>query len=249
MRGWKALIVLLGLIVMFCAIGTWTFITWITPLVFSTAQLWPTGPDELWMWLCIGGTTAGIVLGFTIDQSTLWTDRLPLRSDAGAAASNTGAAIGILGSAVSIARLDPTDLLAVLFIAAIGVIFVGFAWRRIRSTIRETRAHHREIARMWDLHTTGTQVRAQVVEVHFHNTWLGGFSPLFTVTVEYDTPSGQQRGAGRLVTSPTDAPIVGGTVLVWFTGDGHDTENIDVVQDPDSIRDPDAERTYEPPSA
>ena len=68
MRGWKALTVLLGLIVVFCGVGTWAFITWIAPLIFSTAQLWPTGPNELWRWLCIGGTIAGIVLGFTIDR-------------------------------------------------------------------------------------------------------------------------------------------------------------------------------------
>lgn len=82
MRGWKALTVLLGLIVVFCGVGTWAFITWIAPLIFSTAQLWPTGPNELWRWLCIGGTIAGIVLGFTIDDSPLWTDRLPFLSDA-----------------------------------------------------------------------------------------------------------------------------------------------------------------------
>lgn len=247
MRGWKALTVLLGLIVVFCAIGTWTFITWIAPLVFSMAQLWPTGPDALWMWLCIGGTIAGIVLGFSIDESTLWTDRLPLMSDAGAAASNTGAAIGILGSAITIAVLEPTDPLAVLIIAAIGVAFVGFAWRRIRSSIRETRAHHREIARMRELHATGTQVRAQVVDVHFHNTWMGGSDPLFTVTAEYDTPSGRHRADDRLSTSPADAPVEGGTVLLWFAGDGSDAENVDIVEDPDSIRDPNAERTYEAP--
>lgn len=247
MRGWKALTVLLGLIVVFCAIGTWTFITWIAPLIFSTAQLWPTGPDGLWMWLCIGGTVAGIVLGFTIDESTLWTDRLPLMSDAGAAASNTGAAIGILGSAVSIAMLDPTDPLAILIIVAIGAVFVGFAWRRIRSTIHETRAHHSEIARMRNLHATGTQVRAQVVDVHFHHTWIGGFDPLFTVTAEYDTPSGRRRAEDRLATSPADAPVEGGTVLLWYSDDGSDTENVDVEEDPDSIRDPAAAQAYEEP--
>lgn len=245
MRGWKALTVLLSLIVVFCAIGTWTFITWIAPLIFSTAQLWPTGPDDLWKWLCIGGTVAGIVLGFAIDESTLWTDRLPLMSDAGAAASNTGAAIGILTSAITIAVLDPTDPLAILIIVAIGGVFVGFAWRRIRSTINETRAHHRDIDRMRKLHANGTRVRAHVVDVHFHNTWIGGFDPLFTVTAEYDTPSGPRQAEGRLSTSPADAPIEGGTVLLWYSDDGSDTENVDIEEDPDSIRDPDAAKTYE----
>ena len=248
MRGWKALAVLLGLIVVFCGVGTWAFITWIAPLIFSTAQLWPTGPDELWMWLCIGGAIAGIVLGFTIDSSPLWTDRLPFLSDAGAAASNTGATIGILGSAITIATLDSTDPLPIVIITAIGVVFAGFAWRRIRSTIRETRAHHREIARMRDLHANGTQVRARVVDVHFRNTWMGGNSPLFTVTADYDTPSGRHRAEGRVVTSPADAPIEGGSVLLWFADDGRDTENVDMVPDPDSIRDPQAAKTYEAPT-
>ena len=72
---------------------------------------------------------------------------------------------------------------------------------------------------------------------------LGGNSPLFTVTAEYTTPSGRQRGEGRVMTSIAGAPIVGGTVLLWFAGDGSDTSNIDIKQDPHSVIDPDAEIT------
>lgn len=37
-------------------------------------------------------------------------------------------------------------------------------------------------------------------------------------------------------------------MLLWFTDDGRDTENVDMVPDPDSIRDPDAAKTYEAPT-
>lgn len=247
MRGWKALTVLLGIIVLCCTVGVWAFATWLVPLIFPTGQLWPTGPDDLWMWVCVGSTVVGIVLGFVIDNSPLWTDRLPFLSDAGAAASNSGAAIGLIGAVATVAALNPTDALAIGILAALAVGFAGLAWRRIRSTIRETRAHHREIDRVRELHATGTQVRAQVVDVRFHRTWLGGSNPLFTVTADYDTPSGRRRAEGRVTTSPADAPIEDGTVLLWYSGDGSDTENVDIVQDPDSIRDPNAEKTYEAP--
>jgi len=246
MRGWRALTVLLGLIVVFCGVGTWSLLTWIAPVIFPIAEVWPGASIDLWMWVCFGGILAGALLSFSIDYSSLWTNRLPLMSDAGSAASSTGAALGALIAAITIASLDPTDPWAILIIAAIGALFAGLAWRKMRSATRETRDHRRRLERLRDLHARGSQVRAEVEDVHFHHTWFWN-EPVFTVTARYDTPSGERRGSGQMITPAADAPLIGGTALLWFAGDGSDSENIDIAQDPDSIRDPDAGTTYRAP--
>lgn len=245
MRGWKALSVLLGLIVVLCGIGAWACITYLVPIIVPIGPLWPAAPTDVL--LGFGCLVAGSLLAVIIDYSPTWTDRLPLISDAGTAASLSGAGIGALTATVSIAMADPTDPLWIAITAALALVFAGLAWRRVRTAIAETRRHGDGIARVEDLHATGTRVRGLVEHVHFHRTWLGD-APLFSVTASYQTPSGRRQATGRMFTAPADAPVVGGTVFVWFAGDGSDTENIDVEQDSDSIRDPDAAKTYEAPT-
>ena len=257
MRGWKMLTVLLTLIVVCCAIGTWAFIAYLAPIVLGTGGMGTGGMGTAeigsgeqigLLWLAIGATLAGILLGFALDYSSLWTDRLPLLSDTGSAASLTGSAIGGIAAAVTFAVAVQNASLAVIIAAVIGLVFAFLAWRRIRSAVREARAHDSELARVDALHAEGTRVRADVVDVHFQNTWVGGNAPLFTVTAEYDTPSGRQRAEGRTITTPETAPVVGGTVLLWFAGDGSDTSNIDIWRDPESVADPDAAETYRAPT-
>lgn len=246
MRGWKALIVLLGLITILFGVGAWSFITWVTSLAATTDPIWPDGSEDVWAWVCIGGTIAGIVLGFTLDYSSVWTDRLPSMTNAGSAASTTGVAIGAAAAAVSIATAGATAP-AIVVVAIIAVVAAGLAWRKVRTAVRETCSHHRNIERLRLLRATGTRVRAVVEDVEFRQSWLWN-EPVFTVTVRYDTPSGLQQTAGRLVTPAVEAPMVGGTVLLWFSGDGNDTSNIDIERDPESILDPDVATTYEAPS-
>lgn len=246
MRGWKALSVLLALIAILTGIGTWAFITWLIPIIIPTGEIWPVGPTGLWMWLCIGGTIAGLFLGFIIDYSPLWTNRLPILSDAGSAASMTGAAAGAAAATASLATAEPADLFAMLTAGAVTVVLSGLAWRKFLSATREARDHNRNIVRINTLHATGTRVRAVVEDVDFQQFWLWN-DPVFTVTARYDTPSGPQRSTGRVIMSAADAPIVGGTVLLWFAGDGSDVENTDLRRDPDSIRDPHAAETYQAP--
>lgn len=245
MHGWKALIVLLGLVVVLCGIGTWAFIAYLVPTVIPVGPLWPAPPTDIW--LAAGCLVAGSLVGFSIDYSPIWTTRLPLMSDAGTAASLSGATLGALVATTSIALADPTAPVSILISTAVSFGLAALAWRRIRSAKRETRTHGDNIARMKALHATGTRVRGVVEHVHFHHTWLVG-SPLFSVTASYQTPSGRREATARLCTSAEAAPIAGGTVFVWFAGDGSDTDNVDMVRDPDSIRDPDTAKTYEAPS-
>ncbi|WP_228002412.1 hypothetical protein [Nocardia australiensis] len=60
------------------------------------------------------------------------------------------------------------------------------------------------------------------------------------------SPSRTRTATGRLVTERTDAPIVGGTVYVWYLDDGEDTDDIDIEEDPVSPKDPDAGERYDP---
>lgn len=249
MRGWKVLVALLTLITVFCGVGTWAMITWILPSVMNLDPAWSQSNGDLWPWLAFGGLVAGSMVAFALDYSPLWTNRLPLLSDAGTAASPSSAAIGAVAAAGSFFTVVPVSPLAILIAGSIALIFTALAWRRIRSTIVDVRSHGANRERVKTLRATGTQVQADVVDLHFQHTWLGGDSPVFTVTSECTTPSGSQRGEGSVVTSVRGAPVVGGTVLLWFSGDGSDTSNIDIVQDPSSVLDPDAESTYTAPSA
>jgi len=246
MRGWKALTVLLAVTALLCGLGTWTLITFVMPLLFPIGSLWPDGAGDLWAWM-VGGAFGAMALGAFVDSAWPWTDRLPFVLGAGSAATATGAAFGAAAAVAWIAAADPTNLVAVLIAAVIALGVSGIAWHRIREASRDTREYHRERERIMTLQTTGTQARADVEAVHFTNGWTG-INPDFLVTVRYDTPSGERRTTSEVTTSAAGAPIVGGTVLLWFSGDGSDTDNIHIEQDPDSIRDPDAAKTYEAPS-
>lgn len=253
MRGWKALAVLLTLITVCNAAFAWAVavlvliaITWSglvsgeMPLSPAVMTLWP-GAMTVWPWMLIGGLPAAFIFQFFVHWSSMWTDKLPEMSDAPNAASLTGVTIGLLVATCS----SPSPMGWVLGGCAT-LIFAFLAIRMLRRTAVEIREQREYIGRMEDLHLRGSRVRADVEHVHFLNTWEGE-APLFEVTAGYDTPSGRRNTTGRLVTSGAGAPVVGGTVLLWFLGDGSDTENVDMDDDPMSIRDPDAAEKYEAP--
>lgn len=241
MRGWKALAVLISLIVICWASFTWALSTLVlTGITF-------TGFDALsflmpvWPWMLIGGMPAGMILQGVAHWSSVWTDRLPLMSDVPDAAALTGATTGVV--IATCASPSPT---AWLIGGSVGLVLGFFTVRMLRAGIVDIREQRDEIERLDELHAVGTCVRADVEEVKFLHTWRME-SPLFEVTATYDAPSGRHRASGRVLSSIAGAPVIGGTVLLWFVGDGADACNVDMDEDPDSIRDPEAHRLYEPP--
>lgn len=247
MRGWRALVVLLTLSAASSAMAAWALTAYLVPILFPEAEVLSGGAREWLVGLFVAGAVVGVGAGFAIDSSPSWTDRLPFLASAGSAASLAGTALGMIVAAVCVAASGHASLLPVLVPLVVALVVAAFAYRRGRIAVREVQERSRERARLTALHATGTRVRADVVRVHFHNSWWGG-SPLFSVTAEYDTPSGRRQATGRVVTSPAGAPIVGGTVLLWFAGDGGDVENIDIEQDPDSLRAAESAATYEAPT-
>lgn len=251
MHGWKALTVLLVLIAACYAAFAWALsslllvaLIWSDPAtILPGAQFLSLSEPMLVAWACmlIGGMPAGMLFQGIAHYSSWWTDRLPDMSDAPDAAALAGGALGILVATVG----APTPLGWALGGGAF-VIFAFLAIRLLRRAVAETREQAEEVARIEDLRANGTRVRADVEHVHFLHTWHGKL-PLFEVTASYDTPSGRRTASGRVLSIPAGAPIVGGTVQLWFLGDGADSDNIDMDEDPQSTPDPDAATTYEAP--
>jgi len=252
MFGWKVLIVLLTLVAACYAAFAWALSSLLLMAlilsdpntILESAQFLdlPEPMFVAWMWMLIGGMPVGMLFQGVVAYSSWWTDKLPEMSDAPAAAAFTGAAIGVLVATVG----APTRLGWALG-GAVFVIIAFFAIRTLRRAIAETREQADEVDRVDALRTQGTRVRADVDHVHFLQTWHGAM-PLFEVTASYDTPSGRRTASGRVLSIPAGAPIVGGTVQLWFLGDGADSDNVYMDEDPQSIRDPAAAETYEPPS-
>lgn len=252
MRGWRVLSVLLTLIVACYAAFAWALsVLLLTALILADpsalaaggghAFAWSESMLVPWMWMLIGGMPAGMLLQGIAHYSSWWTDRLPMMSDAPDAAALTGGALGV---AVAVAGAGTT--LGWALGGAVFAILAFFTIRMLHRAVAEAREQAEEVDRVDDLHAHGTRVRADVEDVHFLQTWIGE-TPLFDVTASYESPSGRRTTTGRVLSTRAGAPMVGGTVLLWFAGDGSDAENIDMVEDPTSIRDPDAERIYEPP--
>lgn len=242
MHGWRAVIILLTFTAACAGVATWALMAVVIPVITEARFAWPLELIALWPSLLVGGYLTAFVLQAITHYSSWWTDRLPVVSDAPDAAAVSGAAVGAI-----VATCTMQVLLGIVLGGAATVILAILAVRLVRSAVYEIRDEHDEIDRIDDLYDRGTQVRAEVEKVDFLDSWNNG-SPLFEVVASYDTPSGPCRATGVILTSPAGAPVVGGTVRLWFLGDGSDTENIDLNEDPKSIRDPDAATKYEVPS-
>ena len=250
MRGWKVVIVLLTLIVACYAAFTWALgilllaVSTVTdPDAFAggAAFVWIGEVTAVWMWMLMGGVLIGMVFQGITHWSSVWTDKLPDMSDAPDAAALTGGALGAF-----IALTGARTVVGWTVGGAVVIILTLLAIRLWRREILEIRHRAAELARFDDLHENGTCVRADVDSIDFLNTWYG-ISPLLDVTASYDTPSGRRTSTARMTSSILGAPMPGGTVLLWFAGDGTDRENVDMEEDPDSPRDPDAAITYREP--
>jgi len=231
MHGWKALTVLLPLLAACAGAVTWVLVAQVlSGLVWDSEG--PTDPAEVWMPLMLAGWWIGLLVLVAASLSWVWTDRLPRMSGAPVTAGLWGAAVGALAATGDV-RAPLALLVGGMVTAIITLSAVIALWR----TIRQTRTHLRDVDRVDDLRRHGTRVQADVETVTFLGTWVGG-EPQFDVTAAYGTPSGRQRVTRRMLTSPSGAPVAGGTVLLWFRGEGSDTEDIHVAEDPSSIRNP-----------
>jgi len=251
MHGWKALTVLLTLVAACYGAFTWALSSLLlVALIMSDPSAMLPGAQFLslsepmivaWACMLIGGMPVGMLFQGIAHYSSWWTDRLPDMSDAPDAAALVGGALGVL-----VATVDAPTPLGWALGAVVFMIFAFLAIRMLRRAVAETREQAEEVARIDDLRASGTRVRADVEHVHFLHTWHGEL-PLFEVRASYDTPSGRRTASGRVLSIPAGAPVVGGTVQLWFLGNGADSDNIDMGEDPQSIRDPDAATTYEAP--
>ena len=250
MRGWKVVIVLLALIVACWAAFTLALgglllgISAITDqhgVVDGASFVWIGQSPVLWMWMLMGGPILGMLLQAATHWSDTWTDKLPDMSDAPDAAALTG---GALGAAIALtgARTVMGWTVGIVVLAVLAFLAIRL-WHR---EILEIRHRAAEFTRIDDLHENGICVRADVDSIEFRGTWYG-VSPLFEVTASYDTPSGRRTSTAHMTSSIIGAPMPGGTVLLWFADDGSDSENVDMIEDPDSPRDPDAAITYRMP--
>lgn len=159
---------------------------------------------------------------------------------------------GILGAVIAIGwafRPGATGQLGIVIVGIIAIVVFGFlalaAWDvdtkergagdAVRERIARVRGH-------------GTRVRAEVVAVDDFE-WMPAYASIDTVrfelTARYEGGRDAQIHRGEIFADVTDAPVAGGTVLVWYLGDT--VEDRYMEPDPDSIRDPEARAKYRRP--
>lgn len=232
MRGWQWIVALQILVAACHGIGAWAFAMTVAPLIAGDTF---DGDYPVLMLFFFVGILAASVLETFLAVAPWWSAHFPLLADEGPTVGYAGAAIGVL-----IAAPVQRSLLAQLLAAAIFVLLVFLAVRSGRNTIHEQYDAVYEHARLMHLHAYGTRVRAEVLESTYTNT-----GPTFVVTLEYATPCGRKEVTTRVHTSAIGAPIAGGTMLLWFLADGADVDNIDIEEDPESIREPGAAERYQ----
>lgn len=233
MHGWKALSVLLPLLGACAGAVTWAIAAQILySLPRHAGGPEPADPAEIWIPLMSAGWWIGFPLLVVASLSWLWTDRLPRMSGAPVTAGLWGAALGALGAMCGAPAPFALSVGGVVTLIITLVATIAL-WR----TVRQTRAHLRDVDRVDELQRHGTRVQADVESMDFLGAWIGG-DPQFDVTATYDTPSGRRSVTRRILTSPSGSPVVGGTVLLWFWGDGSDRDDIHMAEDPSSVRNP-----------
>jgi len=242
--GWTVTGVLLAAMAAFSGAAAWTIAAVVLPAIDDGLdEYWPPAGFEPFSWFMPGFIIAAVLVGSVVMYAGLWTRDVPMLTPIGRESGEWGTCAGLLVVVVQIVTADGLRLGALI---ALGVALAAavLAWRSTGATVGGIRAHRRERERLARLHAAGSPVRGDVRELRFLNAWLGGAHPIFEVTAAYDTPSGRQVATGHITTAPEDAPMVGGTVHVWFLGDGRDTDDIDMDADPQSPRDPDAVELY-----
>lgn len=242
--GWTVTCVFMVAMATFTGAAAWALAAFVLPAVDDgLEESWPPVEIDTLAWLLPASAVAAVLTGSFLMFASLWTRDVPHLSPIGGESGEWGTCAGLLVVAVQIVAADSVRLGALIALAvALGAAVL--ACRSTAATVRGIHAYRRERERLARLHAEGTRVRGEVREVRFLDTWLGGADPLFEVTASYATPTGCRVATARVVTAPEDAPMAGGSVYVWFLGDGRDTDDIDMDADPASPRDPDAVELY-----
>lgn len=221
------------------AVAVWTLLTQFLDSVLTDdkpgAMTWPALSSDVTLWLLVGGFMVGAVLGRILDWVGIY-NGLGMNSPEPVVTS-TGATVGALVAASGF-RAMPGSAIVWGVGAVLALITIRTTWRFIRD-MRGDQARSAYRAR---LRAEGTHVRADVVDVDFLQTWIGS-EPLFRVTARFDTPAGPVTATDRVLTSPAAAPIVDGTILVWYDPGGDPTDVVMKI-DETSPRDPEAVATY-----
>lgn len=195
--------------------------------------------EGLVTWTVVFAVTVsvGTILGLFLSLSANFVPEIPITSNPGPSAECAGAAIGAVAA---IPFQQGGSGLAITI--GVATFFAWLAVRKTRRFIQEVRDHTEYLNRDERLRSRGTRVTAKVTRVEFLNTWIDG-SPLFSVTAEFDTDGSPRSLSENMIADPERAPLVGGTVLVWYDGGPH----VVMGFDPDAPLNPDGIR-YKAPS-
>ncbi|MFB7251464.1 hypothetical protein [Microbacterium sp. NPDC056234] len=222
----------IGLVVLGGAVVVWAAFAVATDLI--GAATWADAETVRW-WLLLA-VVAGVIAGLsarTLHRADEWLDAIPAKSFLPSVAWFAAMALGAL-----VAALTVSDLVLRIVAAAVAVTATVFSVLRARMLRDEIVSARAEYARVDALRAHGRRVRAQVIDAEFTQVWVGAMM-LFEVTAEYTTRSGTHQVGERLLTGIDDAPVVGGTVLLWVAADGSAPTDVFMEPDPESIRHPD----------
>lgn len=242
-------------------VGTWALLLGIGDML-RAGELVSGGPAPV---LPFGATMlllgfGGLILGQFLNNIVMPYAGWELSDHLGSAVGRTGAAVGAAvaipfyrePAQVGIGHATAPDapwewhhwLLYAVPVIVPAVLAVGavFAFRRVVREVQETLSDE---ALGDHLLAHGQLTRGTITELEFRHAWLWD-NPMFTVTFSYDAPTGTRTATRGLVTSPAEAPIVGGTVKVWYDAENPDPERIRVERDPDSAADPEGAQRYAP---
>lgn len=160
---------------------------------------------------------------------------------------------GILGALLAIGwalRPGATGQLGVIVVSIIGVALLGLlALAALHTDTKEKEVGDAVRERIGRVRAFGEQIRAEVVSVDAVDWSVPSTLSdvvCFEITCRYETQDAEYRFSDRILSEVVDAPIVGGTVLVWHLGDADEDRYME--PDPDSIRDPDATANYPRPA-
>lgn len=207
----------------------------ITALAGLLAAAEPADAESL-KWLAIPALTGfalAAISGGRLAAVSRDVDDLPARSVLPMLAVTAGIGLGSLVAAITTGNLAVRIIAAVVAVAAIG--FAMLRARLLRGEVIDVRAERERIAQ---LKTRGRRVRARVVEAE-HPGVLVDALLLFHIAADYDDGRGTYRVEERMLLPINDAPVVGGTVLLWVDPTGDDPWDVFMEADPDSIRHPD----------
>lgn len=101
----------------------------------------------------------------------------------------------------------------------------------------------RRLARAERLRATGTKTVGRVTHIALREKVdPRGEKPLFILTARFDTPAGPRKHRQTIPLALTEVPPLGGTVLLWYTGDG--SRQVHLEPDPACPPNPDPHAHY-----